>query len=45
MQFLNRMPKEGFSGKETFDTKLEGGTAVNHLDVCGNGIPGRRISS
>lgn len=39
------MLKEGFSGKEAFDTKLEGGTAVNHLDVCGTAFQAEELAS
>ena len=42
---LNRMLKEGFNGKETFDAKLEGDTTVNHLDVFSNGIQAEELAS
>lgn len=29
------MFEEGFSGKETFDAKFEGGKEVNHVDIWG----------
>lgn len=38
------MSEEYFSGKVTFDAKLEGDREDNHVDIWGKNIPGRRIS-
>lgn len=35
------MFEEGFSGKETFDAKFEGGKEVNHVDIWGKNIQSR----
>lgn len=38
------MSEEDFSGKVTFDAKLEEGREDNHVDIRGKNTPGRRIS-